>query len=81
MHLGGPSPLARRPAGSVLILPFQGRLLPLKQRVSEWRRAATILPSDREDLPEPPEKDERDDGDEPGATTFQHADPGDASER
>ena len=27
----------RRPAGSVLDLPFQGRLLPLKQRVSEWQ--------------------------------------------
>jgi hypothetical protein len=28
----GPVPLARRPTGSVLNLPFQGRLLPLKQR-------------------------------------------------
>ena len=44
-------------------------------------RAATILPKDREDWPEPPENDERDDGDEPGAATVQHADPGDASER
>ena len=33
----GPVPLARRPAGSVLNLPFQGRLLPLRQRVSEWQ--------------------------------------------
>jgi hypothetical protein len=30
-------PLSRRPAGSVLNLPFQGRLLPLRQRVSEWQ--------------------------------------------
>jgi hypothetical protein len=30
-------PLARGPAGSVLNLPLQGRLLPLKQRVSEWQ--------------------------------------------
>ena len=36
MPLGGPVPLARQPVGSVLNLPFQGRLLPLKQRVSEW---------------------------------------------
>jgi hypothetical protein len=33
----GPVPLARRPAGSVLNLPFQGRLLPLRQRVSAWQ--------------------------------------------
>jgi hypothetical protein len=31
----GPAPLARRPVGSVLNLPFQSWLLPLKQRVSE----------------------------------------------
>ena len=37
MPLGGPVPLARQPVGSVLNLPFQGRLLPPKQRVSEWR--------------------------------------------
>ena len=30
-------PLARWPAGRVLNLPFQGRLLPLKQRVNEWQ--------------------------------------------
>jgi hypothetical protein len=30
-------PLARRPAGSLLNLPFRARLLPLKQRVSEWQ--------------------------------------------
>jgi hypothetical protein len=30
-------PPARRSAGSVLNMPFQGRLLPLKQRVNEWQ--------------------------------------------
>jgi len=33
----GPVPLARRLAGSVLNLPFQGWPLPLKQRVNEWQ--------------------------------------------
>jgi hypothetical protein len=33
----GPVPLAWRSAGNVLNLPFQGRLLPLKQRVNEWQ--------------------------------------------
>ena len=28
---------ARPPPGSVLNLPFQGRLLPLMQRVNEWQ--------------------------------------------
>ena len=37
-----PVPLARRPAGRVLNLPFQGRLLPLKQRVSEWQAISII---------------------------------------
>ena len=36
-------PLARRLAGSVLNLPFQGWLLPLKQRVNEWQ----LFPSPR----------------------------------
>jgi hypothetical protein len=39
----GPVPLARRLAGSVLNLPFQGWLLPLKQRVNEWQ----LFPSPR----------------------------------
>ena len=33
----GPVALARRLAGSELNLPFQGWLLPLKQRVNEWQ--------------------------------------------
>jgi hypothetical protein len=33
----GPVPLARRPAGDVPNLPFQGWFLPLIQRVSEWQ--------------------------------------------
>ena len=36
-------PLARRPAGNVLNLPFQGRLLPHMQRVSEWQ-AISVTP-------------------------------------
>jgi hypothetical protein len=30
-------PLAWRPTGSVLNLPFQDRVLPLKQRINEWQ--------------------------------------------
>jgi hypothetical protein len=37
----GPVPLARKPAGNVPNLPFQGWFLPLMQRVGEWHLFAS----------------------------------------